>query len=70
MPGLVSVFISADMDFKIKRVIEMYGCDEVKAKDIINKTNKNVQAIIIFIPIRSGRIQEAIICASTAVLSV
>ena len=40
MPGLVSVFISADMDFKIKRVIEMYGCDEVKAKDIINKTNK------------------------------
>lgn len=40
MPGLVSVFISADMDFKINRVIEMYGCDEVKAKDIINKTNK------------------------------
>lgn len=40
MPGLVSVFISADMDFKIKRVIEMYGCGEDKAKDIINKTNK------------------------------
>ena len=41
MPGLVSVFISADMDFKIKRVIEMYGCDEVKAKDIINYRNNN-----------------------------
>ena len=40
MPGLVSVFISADMDFKVKRVTEMYGCDEEKAKDIINKTNK------------------------------
>ncbi len=39
-PGLISVFIKADMDAKIKRIMRLYDYNESKAKDIIVKTDK------------------------------
>ncbi len=39
-PALVSLFILADMDAKIKRVMEIYELSEEDAKDFINKKDK------------------------------
>lgn len=39
-PGCISVFIKADMDAKIKRIMRIYGYNENKARDLIVKTDK------------------------------
>lgn len=39
-PNLLRVFLYSDMDSKIKRICELYGVDEKKAKDTIVKTEK------------------------------
>ncbi|MCM1308145.1 MAG: cytidylate kinase-like family protein [Butyrivibrio sp.] len=39
-PGCISVFIKADMDAKIKRIMRIYGYTESKARDLIVKTDK------------------------------
>lgn len=39
-PNVVSVFITGDEEDKIKRVSELYGVDETKAKDLMVKTDK------------------------------
>ena len=40
MDNVVNVFIHADMESRVKRVIEEYGDDPKKAQDIISKTDK------------------------------
>lgn len=40
MPNCYSVFIKANMDEKIKRIMRIYDIPEEKAKDMITKTNK------------------------------
>ena len=40
-PDLLSVFIHADLDIRIKRIMERKGIDKIDvAKDLINKTDK------------------------------
>lgn len=39
-PALVSLFVLADMDAKIKRVMEVYELSESEAKDFIQKKDK------------------------------
>lgn len=39
-PNLVSVFIHADMDVKVKRIAEKYNLSESKAKETLIKTDK------------------------------
>lgn len=39
-PGCISVFIKADMDAKVKRIMRIYGYNENKARDLIVKTDK------------------------------
>ena len=38
--NVIKVFVSGDYDFKVKRVMEMHNCDEAKARDIMNKADK------------------------------
>ena len=40
MDNVVNVFIHADMESRVKRVIEEYGDAPKKAQDIISKTDK------------------------------
>ena len=39
-PGLISIFIKADMDAKIRRIMRLYDYKENKAKELITKTDK------------------------------
>ncbi|MGI6107106.1 MAG: AAA family ATPase [Lachnospiraceae bacterium] len=39
-PNVTSVFISGNMEDKIRNIVEAYGLDEAKAKDVIVKTDK------------------------------
>lgn len=39
-PACITVFIKADMDAKIKRIMRLYGYNENKARDLIVKTDK------------------------------
>lgn len=39
-PSCISVFIKADMDAKVKRIMRIYGYNENKARDLIVKTDK------------------------------
>jgi len=40
MPNVVNVFIHADLDSRVKRVVEEYGEDSKQAISLINKTDK------------------------------
>jgi len=40
MPNVVNVFIHADMESRVKRVVEEYGEDAKQAVSLINKTDK------------------------------
>ncbi|MCI8341623.1 MAG: cytidylate kinase-like family protein [Firmicutes bacterium] len=40
VPGVVNVFIHANMETRVERAIKYYNVDEKKAEDIINKTDK------------------------------
>ena len=40
MDNVVNVFIHADIESRVKRVVEEYGDDPKKAEDIISKTDK------------------------------
>lgn len=40
MDNVVNVFVHADMEHRVKRVVEEYGEDPKKAEDIIAKTDK------------------------------
>ena len=39
-PNVTSVFITGNMEDKIRNICEAYGLDEAKAKDVITKTDK------------------------------
>ena len=39
-PSLFSVFITADLDFRVKRAIECYGADPEKAYSIVSRHDK------------------------------
>ncbi len=39
-PACITVFIKAEMDAKIKRIMRLYGYNENKARDLIVKTDK------------------------------
>lgn len=40
-PSLFSVFITADLDFRVKRAIEVYGVDAEKAYSIVSRHDKH-----------------------------
>jgi len=40
-PHLLSIFIHADYDFRIKRIMEEASLSETKARELINKTDKS-----------------------------
>lgn len=52
-PNVVSIFIRADMEDRIRRVATRLDLTDAKAKDLINKTDKREQAITIIIQTRS-----------------
>ena len=58
--GLCSLFILADMDAKIKRVMELYELDEEGAKEFITKKDITTTAQV------HGAIQDSTISLSTA----
>lgn len=43
-PGLITIFVLADMDEKIKRIMEIRGISEEKAIDVIKQHNKKRKA--------------------------
>lgn len=57
--NVVSVFIHADLDARIRRIARIYNLTDAKAKDMILKTDKNEQVIIIIIQIKNGPTQKA-----------
>ena len=40
-PHMLSVFVHADYDFRVKRIMQEYNVSETKAREIINKTDKS-----------------------------
>ena len=59
-PNLLSVFIHADLDARIKRIAKKYDLTDAKAKDLIIKTNKKrASYCIITIPINDGVMSDS-----------
>ena len=58
-PELLSVFIHADMDARIRRIARDFDLTDAKAKDMIRKTVNSVAAIIIIIQTNAGEMQTA-----------
>ena len=56
--NVVSVFIHADLDARIRRIARIYNLTDAKAKDMILKTDKNEQVIIIIIQIKMVRLKK------------
>ena len=62
-PNVVSVFITADEDVKIRTLMERHKISESQAKDVMIKTDKNVPVTITIIPVSAGAIPRATISA-------
>lgn len=52
--NVLSVFIHADMDARIRRIARIYDLTDAKAKDLIKKRTRDVPAIIIITAIKNG----------------
>lgn len=63
--NVLSVFIHADMDARIRRIARIYDLTDAKAKDLIKKRTRDVPAIIIITAIKNGELPKAIISALT-----
>ena len=63
--NVLSVFIHADLDARIRRIARIYDLTDAKAKEMIIKTDKNVQVTIITIATKNGVLLRATISVWT-----
>lgn len=69
--NVINLFIYADEDFKIKRVMDIYDLDESKARDMINKKDKQRQSYYNYYTNRKwGRADTYDLCINSAVLGI
>ena len=61
-PELLSVFIHADMDARIRRIARDFDLTDAKAKDMIRKTDKQLPLLHIPEPTRQAEISYAVFC--------
>ena len=65
-PDCFSVFVHANLDWRINRISQKYNKNAKEAKDMINKQTRAVPVTIIITPIRNGDLPTAIIFVWTA----
>lgn len=63
--NVLSVFIHADMDARVRRIARIYDLTDAKAKDLIKRLIRDVPAIITITAIKNGVLPKAIISALT-----
>lgn len=69
--NVINLFIYADEDFKIKRVMDIYDLDENKARDMINKKDKQRQSYYNYYTNRKwGKADTYDLCINSAVLGI
>ena len=69
--NVINLFIYADDDFKIKRVMDIYDLDENKARDMINKKDKQRQSYYNYYTNRKwGKADTYDLCINSAVLGI
>ena len=65
--NLINVFIYADMDFRVKRVMETFEISEKQAKDKINKTDKQRKTYYSYYSNRDwGKMSNYDVCLNTS----
>ncbi len=69
--NVINLFIYADDDFKIDRVMDIYDLDENKARDMINKKDKQRQSYYNYYTNRKwGKADTYDLCINSAVLGI
>ena len=69
--NVINLFIYADDDFKIRRVMDIYDLDENKARDMINKKDKQRQSYYNYYTNRKwGKADTYDLCINSSVLGV
>ncbi len=69
--NVINLFIYADDDFKIDRVMDIYDLDENKARDMINKKDKQRQSYYNYYTNRKwGKADTYDLCINSSVLGV
>ncbi len=69
--NVINLFIYADSDFKIKRVMDIYDLDENKARDMINKKDKQRQSYYNYYTNRKwGKADTYDLCINSSVLGI
>ena len=69
--NVINLFIYADDDFKIKRVMDIYDLDENKARDMINKKDKQRQSYYNYYTNRKwGKADTYDLCINSSVLGI
>lgn len=69
--NLINVFIYADMDFRVKRVMETFEITEKQAKDKINKTDKQRKTYYSYYSNRDwGKMSNYDVCLNTSKIGI
>ncbi|MBO4909690.1 MAG: cytidylate kinase-like family protein [Lachnospiraceae bacterium] len=69
--NVINLFIYADEDFKIRRVMDIYDLDENKARDMINKKDKQRQSYYNYYTNRKwGKADTYDLCINSSVLGI
>ncbi len=69
--NVINLFIYADEDYKVNRIKNLYTLDEFKAKDMINKKDKQRQSYYNYYTNRKwGKASSYDLCINSAVLGV
>ena len=69
--NVINLFIYADEDFKISRVMDIYDLDENKARDMINKKDKQRQSYYNYYTNRKwGKADTYDLCINSSVLGI
>ena len=69
--NVINLFIYADEDFKIRRVIDIYDLEENKARDMINKKDKQRQSYYNYYTNRKwGKADTYDLCINSSVLGI
>ncbi len=69
--NVINLFIYADEDFKVNRIKNLYTLDEFKARDMINKKDKQRQSYYNYYTNRKwGKASSYDLCINSAVLGV
>ena len=69
--NVINLFIYADEDFKIRRVMDIYDLEENKARDMINKKDKQRQSYYNYYTNRKwGKADTYDLCINSSVLGI